>query len=104
MMPIQPRTLTAKKISERLHPNSSRMGTEKTLAAQVRPEVRFIQPRSGVTLKIEGLQKDAYRVEYWDTTEGRVMRTEDVRLAGDDMVLSLPTFNLDIAGKVRRLE
>ena len=36
-MPIQPRMLTAKKISERDQPSSSRMGTAKMLAAQVRP-------------------------------------------------------------------
>ncbi len=55
---------------------------------------------AGVVLPITGLAAGNYTVEWWDTWNGRVVRTEDVTLSGEGAELTAPNFSRDIACRV----
>jgi len=54
------------------------------------------------TIEIRGLRDGTYRVEWWDTYEGRTIRTEQVSYADDQIRIPVPSFSRDIACKIKR--
>jgi len=56
----------------------------------------------GDALKLPGLAKGDYRVQWWDTRAGRVLREEVVSVAGQEFRLAVPPFAGDIACRVSR--
>lgn len=56
----------------------------------------------GAAISIQGLAPGTYRVEWWDTTEGKPIKTEKVSATGKALRLVIPAFTRDIACKVRR--
>ena len=64
-------------------------------------------PTNGATLNVVGLADGEYRIEWWDTTTGKVLRTDPgsvrrMRHFGYGLELKPPEFWGDIAAKVRR--
>jgi hypothetical protein len=56
----------------------------------------------GVSLTVEGLAPGAYRVEWWNTAEGTVVKTEEARVSDKPLLLRAPAFVGDIACKAVR--
>jgi hypothetical protein len=54
----------------------------------------------GATVRIENLAPGRYRVEWFDTHEGRITGRETVEADATGMVLHLPDFARDVACKV----
>jgi hypothetical protein len=59
-------------------------------------------PITCATIDIQGLRPGDYRLEWWHTYEGRVIRTERISLAEGPLRISVPTFSGDIALKIRQ--
>jgi hypothetical protein len=55
----------------------------------------------GATIELQGLQPGDYRVEWWNTYEGKIIRSERVSLANGALRVSVPPFSRDIACKIR---
>ena len=55
---------------------------------------------NGASLRIQGLQTRKYRVQWWNTYEGRLVKEQDASPAGQGLLLSVPSFTRDIACKV----
>lgn len=53
-------------------------------------------------MEVQGLQPGNYRVEWWDTYEGQVIKKESVSPSGRSLPLTVPPFSRDIACKVFR--
>ncbi len=62
-----------------------------------------LSPRqiAGATLTLDGLPAGDYRVEWWDTREGKPVRTDAVNAHDGKCGLSVPAFSGDIACKLR---
>jgi len=60
------------------------------------------QPVTDAAIEIRGLQDGTYRVEWWDTYESRTIRTEQVSCTDSSLHASVPTFNRDIACKIKQ--
>jgi hypothetical protein len=62
------------------------------------------QPASieGDTITILGLQSGDYSLEWWDTYEGKIIRSEDVSFTKGPVQITVPSFRRDIACKIRR--
>lgn len=61
-----------------------------------------IPPASG-TITLSGLQDGPYRIEWWDTSSGAVLRAEDVTCADGALSLQVSGLQSDIACKIRTL-
>lgn len=59
-------------------------------------------PVSG-TVTVSGLRNGSYKAQWWDTTEGRIIRTDDVTCSGGKIVLSVQNLESDIACKINPL-
>ncbi len=57
---------------------------------------------SGESVVLEGLEPGTYKIEWWHTYEGKVLKKETVAVAGGRLMLSVPSFSRDIACKVTR--
>jgi hypothetical protein len=55
-----------------------------------------------VTIEIHGLRDGTYRVEWWDTNDGKTIRTEQVSYAEGRLHIPIPSFSRDIACKIRQ--
>jgi hypothetical protein len=55
---------------------------------------------AGATVEIKDLVPRAYRVEWWDTQAGKVVKQESVTAAGGALRLQSPAFRADVACKV----
>jgi len=66
----------------------------------VAKEGRTPGPIRGASLTVPGLTAGPYRVRWWDTRAGRVLRTESVRAAAGGLTLAVPTFTGDVAVKI----
>jgi len=55
---------------------------------------------SGATLTIQGLAPGNYRVEWWNTWEGKPAAETNAKASGDALALNAPAFSRDIACKV----
>ncbi len=54
------------------------------------------------SMEIIGLQPGPYRIQWWDTWQGKVIKTESVNCQQGTLKVNLPTFNRDIACKIFR--
>ncbi|MDG3006106.1 DUF5060 domain-containing protein [Paludisphaera mucosa] len=59
-------------------------------------------PRAGLTLKVPTASTDAWSVEWWDTFQGLVVRTDVVRPASGTLPLAPPEFVRDLAARLVR--
>ncbi len=57
-------------------------------------------PISGATLEIKGLDPGAYRVQWWDTRQGKAVKEERLSPSAGILRLAAPTFDRDIACKI----
>ncbi|MGI6495941.1 MAG: DUF5060 domain-containing protein [Kiritimatiellia bacterium] len=61
------------------------------------------KPLEEVTMTLPNLPDGIYRVEFWDTAEGKVLQRQDQRSQDNRLVVDVPPFSRDIAFKVRPL-
>ena len=61
-------------------------------------------PIEGPKITIRGLQRGNYQLEWWDTFEGKIHRTEKVSFAEGPVQISVPSFHRDIACKILKTE
>jgi hypothetical protein len=59
-------------------------------------------PMAGLTVTVPSRTSGSWRVEWWDTRAGTVVRSESVTAGDRGLSLSVPTFSRDIAAKVVR--
>ena len=59
------------------------------------------QERTGLVLRMAGLQEGAYSVEFWDTRKGVPVNKVTVETKGDALEAPIPVFTSDLAGKVK---
>jgi len=59
------------------------------------------EPVTDAAVEIKGLRDGQYRLEWWDTYEGKTIRTEQVSSVGALLQISVPSFSRDIACKIR---
>jgi len=55
---------------------------------------------NGATVEIKDLAPGAYRVQWWDTREGKVLREDKAAAQAGTVRLSVPAFDRDIACKI----
>lgn len=60
------------------------------------------EPVKDTTIEIHGLRDGTYKVEWWDTYEGKTIRTEQISSTGESLQIPTPSFSRDIACKIRR--
>jgi hypothetical protein len=77
--------------------SDSRATWWKQIAESKQPE-----PVKDAAIKIRGLRDCTYRVEWWDTYEGKTIRSEQVLCTDDRLYVSVPPFSRDIACKIRQ--
>ncbi len=56
------------------------------------------------TVVLDYLEAGRYRVEYWDTWEGRVFKTDERKHSGGTFKLNTPVFERDIAVKLDKIQ
>ena len=59
---------------------------------------------AGATIELKGLVPGGYRVEWWDTWQGRATKADTVRADGQMLKLRVPAFARDVACKITRSE
>ncbi|MBA7475135.1 hypothetical protein ES707_10501 [subsurface metagenome] len=64
-------------------------------------EKRQPTPVADAAIEIRGLRPGKYRLEWWDTYEGRTIRTEQVSCTQARLQISVPSFSRDIACTLR---
>lgn len=57
-------------------------------------------PIRGATLEVKGLAPGAYRVQWWDTERGEVLRSQRESASASGLRLPVPTFTRDVACKI----
>lgn len=60
------------------------------------------QPITAAVVEVRGLNPGDYRVEWWDTYQGRVSKSEQVASRNNVLRLTVPPFDSDIACMLRR--
>jgi hypothetical protein len=60
------------------------------------------EPVKEAAIDIRGLRDGTYRVEWWDTNEGKTIRTEQMSCANGRLNIPVPSFTRDIACKIWR--
>jgi hypothetical protein len=58
-------------------------------------------PIEDATIEIQGLRPGNYRLEWWDTSTGNIIRTEQLRGSQGPLRITIPSFSGDIACKIR---
>jgi hypothetical protein len=61
------------------------------------------QPVRGATTALAGLRDGAYRLEWWDTRKGAVLRSTTAVCKAGKLPVAAPAFTRDIAAKVMRV-
>jgi len=59
-------------------------------------------PVTGATVLLEGIDDGRWRVEWWDTLEGKRLAEAEVTVTGGTVRLAPPPFRADIAGRLRK--
>ncbi len=60
------------------------------------------EERAGIQLDIKGFKPGDYRVEFWDTRKGGIVKSASVSVPADGVLrCPVPAFTSDIAGKVK---
>ena len=60
------------------------------------------EPVADAVIEIRELRPGNYRIEWWDTYEGKTIRTEQISSRDDCLQIPVPSFNRDIACKIRK--
>lgn len=62
------------------------------------------QPREirVATISIQGLEPGSYRVEWWHTHQGKIIKEDRISFRTGSLRISVPPFNRDIACKIKR--
>ena len=60
-----------------------------------------VKPVDAFRLVLQGLPAGRYRVEWWETWKGDLLRTEEIEVRDDQLPLSVPTLKTDTALKIR---
>ncbi len=58
-------------------------------------------PIEDATIEIQGLASGNYRLEWWDTSTGEAIRTEQLSASQGPLRITIPSFSGDIACKIR---
>jgi len=58
----------------------------------------------GATVTVAGLEPGAYKVQWWDTQQGKIIHEETAQAAADSLTLSAPPFIRDVACKIVRVK
>jgi hypothetical protein len=74
--------------------------TEATWWNQV-VEKKPLAPIGAATIEIRNLQPGNYRIEWWDTHEGKVIATEQQTVLSTPLLARVPSFSADIACKIK---
>jgi hypothetical protein len=75
---------------------------EKNISKRIENPTDIQYPEvSGAVLTLNGLEDGTYIVEWWNTTTGEIITTEQITAAGMPATLNVPTFSTDLALKVR---
>ncbi|MCX7046764.1 MAG: hypothetical protein NTX50_14920 [Candidatus Sumerlaeota bacterium] len=56
---------------------------------------------SGLTLQVTGLQPGAYKIQWWDTQDGKIIQETNAISTAGVLKTAAPVFNRDIACKIR---
>ena len=56
----------------------------------------------GETVEITGLQPGRYSAQWWDATDGKIVGRESISLLAGSVVISIPTFESDVACRVEQ--
>lgn len=72
---------------------------EATWADHLEPDAKP-SPLRGLTLRVKGLAAGSYRVQWWDTWEGKAIREEDGSAVDGALDLLVPPFDRDLACKI----
>jgi hypothetical protein len=74
-------------------------------AMQEMPSMADRPLHDGVQARVTGLRPGTYRIEYWDTYEGRISAVQEAEVAAPGSVtLAFPDFHSDMAVKVKRAD
>jgi hypothetical protein len=65
-------------------------------------EGKKLQPIAPATLTLTAVPAGRYRVEYWNTEQGKLLRTEPLEAAAASLRIPLPAIESELALKVRR--
>jgi len=65
-------------------------------------ENRQPTPVADAVIEIRGLRPGKYRLEWWDTYEGRTIRIQQVTCTDAHLRISIPSFSRDIVCKIRQ--
>jgi len=65
-------------------------------------EKRQPAPVADASIEIRRLRPGKYRLEWWDTYKGKIIRTEQVTCTEARMQISVPSFSRDIACKINK--
>jgi hypothetical protein len=57
---------------------------------------------SNLVATLKGMSNNAYRIEFWDTTEGVLTKHQNVKTSGGTLSFAIPPFSRDIAFKVMK--
>jgi len=60
------------------------------------------QEVTGASLTVDGLEPGAYKVQWWDTQQGKLTKEQTVQAAAGSATLEAPPFTRDVACKVIR--
>jgi hypothetical protein len=60
-------------------------------------------PIEGAAIEIQGLAPGNYRIQWWDTHTGDIIRTEQLSVTQDPLRITIPPFSGDIACKIRTM-
>jgi hypothetical protein len=60
------------------------------------------EPVKDATIEIRRLRDGTYRVEWWDTNEGKTIQTEQISSTNDRLHIPIPSFSRDVASKILR--
>jgi hypothetical protein len=60
-----------------------------------------VAPSTGLTIIVAGLQGGPYRIEFWDTKDGKVIESADVESSRGILRRDVPPFRRDMAFKVK---
>jgi len=58
----------------------------------------------GATVTVDGLQPGAYKVQWWDTQQGKTIQEETAQAAAEALTLAAPPFTRDVACKIERVK
>jgi len=69
-----------------------------------RPTAPIARPLAPARIGIDGLEAGRYRLEFWDTWAGTVMKTDEIALEKGPLTFDTPPFVSDVACKIGRIE